>query len=64
MHPVSCTNTHHGITDLVNHGVVKKYKNSKISSTEHNFSIKQKKSSPVPQIVNFGKLSFCSGSKL
>ena len=43
MHPVSCTNTHHGITDLVNHGVVKKYKNSKISSTEHNFSIKQKK---------------------
>ena len=25
MHPVSCTNTHHGVTDLVNHGMVKRY---------------------------------------
>ena len=24
MHPVSCTNTHHAVTDLVNHGMVKK----------------------------------------
>ena len=23
MHPVSCTNTHHNATDLVNHGIVK-----------------------------------------
>ena len=23
MHPVSCNNTHHGVTDLVNHGMVK-----------------------------------------
>ena len=23
MHPVSCTNTHHDVTDLVNHGMVK-----------------------------------------
>ena len=26
MHPVSCTNTHHDVTDLVNHGMVKKQK--------------------------------------
>ena len=23
MHPVSCANTHHDVTDLVNHGIVK-----------------------------------------
>ena len=23
MHPVSCTNTHHDVTDLVNHGIIK-----------------------------------------
>ena len=23
MHAVSCTNTHHGVTDLLNHGIVK-----------------------------------------
>ena len=32
MHPVSCTNTHHEITDLVNHGMVK---NTKTESTEN-----------------------------
>ena len=26
MHPVSCTNTHHDVTDLVNHGVVENTK--------------------------------------
>ena len=26
MHAVSCTNTHHGITDLVNHGIVENIK--------------------------------------
>ena len=26
MHPVACTNTHHGITDLVNHGMVENTK--------------------------------------
>ena len=26
MHPVSCTNTHHDITDLVNYGIVKNTK--------------------------------------
>ena len=26
MHPVSCTNTDHDVTDLVNHGMVKKWK--------------------------------------
>ena len=28
MHPVSCTNTHHDVTDLVNHGMVKNTKTS------------------------------------
>ena len=23
MHPISCTNTHHDVTDLLNHGIVK-----------------------------------------
>ena len=35
MHPVSCTNTHHDVTDLVDHRMIK---------NEHNFSIKQKSS--------------------
>ena len=26
MHPVSCTNTHHDVTDLVNHEMVKNTK--------------------------------------
>ena len=26
MYPVSCTNTHHDFTDLVNHGIVKNTK--------------------------------------
>ena len=26
MHPISCTNTHHDVTDLVNHGLIKNMK--------------------------------------
>ena len=26
MHPFSCTNTHHDVTDLVNHGIIKNTK--------------------------------------
>ena len=26
MHPVSCSNTHHDVTDLVNHGMIKNTK--------------------------------------
>ena len=26
MHPVSCSNTYHDVTDLVNHGIVKTLK--------------------------------------
>ena len=37
MHPVSCTNTHHDVTDLVNHGIVKNTKNLNILRTEYNF---------------------------
>ena len=29
MHPVSRTNTHHDVTDLVNHGMVRNTKNRK-----------------------------------
>ena len=31
MHPVSCTNTHHGVIDMENHGMVKNG-----NGTEHN----------------------------
>ena len=43
MHSVSCTNTYHDVTDLVNYG---KVKNTKpwISRTEHDFTMKQKNS--------------------
>ena len=36
---VSCTNTHHDVTDLVNYGIVKNAK-TWISWTENNFSMK------------------------
>ena len=41
MHPVSCTNTHHDVTDLVNHGMVKNTILN-ILRTEHNFPKKLK----------------------
>ena len=37
MHTVSCTNTHHDVTELVNHGMAKN-----TSRMEHNYSLKQK----------------------
>ena len=40
MQPVSCTNTHHGITDLVDHGIVKKEENLNVLRMKHNFSKK------------------------
>ena len=33
MHPVTCTNTHHDITDLVNHGLVKNTKSGEQNKT-------------------------------
>ena len=39
MCPVSCFDTHHDVTDMVNHGMVK-YKILNILRTEHNFSMK------------------------
>ena len=56
MHPVTCTNIHHDISDLVNRDMVK--------NTDHNFSTKYKNSEPVPQMAHFEKLSFCSGGNL
>ena len=44
MHPVSCTNTHHDVTDLIDHGMVEDNKNLNILRTEHNFSMKSKSS--------------------
>ena len=41
-----------------------KIKNLNISGTEHNFSMKQKNSEPVPEIVHFEKLLFCSRGNL
>ena len=38
MHSVSFTNTHYDVTDLINHGMVKKPLNTLM--TEHNFSTK------------------------
>ena len=40
LHPVSYTNTHHDVTDLVNHGMVKNIKNLNILRTKHNCSTK------------------------
>ena len=57
MQHVSCSNTHHDITDLVNHGLDKNTITWNISGTEHNFSKKQ----PVTQMTHFEKLSFFSG---
>ena len=56
MHPVSCTNTRHDVRDLVNHEMIKRM--------EHDVSMKQKKSYPVPQIANSEKLLFCGGGNL
>ena len=64
LHPVSCNNTHHDVTDLVNHGMVKNKKNWNILRTEHNFLTKQKKSYLVPQMAHFEKLLFSSGGNL
>ena len=40
MDPASCTNTHHDLRDLLNHGMVKIYKNLNVLRMEHNFSAK------------------------
>ena len=46
MHPVSCTNTHHDVPGLINHGIAKntetkiKIKIKNILRMEHNFSTK------------------------
>ena len=40
MHPFLCTNTRHGVTDFVNHGMAKNTKNLNILRTKHNFSMK------------------------
>ena len=41
MHPVSCTNTHHGVTDFINHGMGKNIKASLFS--ERNITFPQNK---------------------
>ena len=61
MHSVSCTNTHHDVTDLVKSW--DGYKNN-ISRMEHNFSLKQKNYWSVPQMTHFEKLLFCNGGDI
>ena len=43
MHRVSCCNTHHDVTDLVNHGMVENTKTLNILRTEHKPFYKIKK---------------------
>ena len=58
MHPVSFTNTHHDIRDLVNHRM---FKNTKTwTSQERNITFLWNKT-PPPQMAHFEKLSFCNG---
>ena len=42
MHPVLCTNTHHDVTDLVNHGMVKNAK-TRITSEQKTTFLRNKK---------------------
>ena len=42
MRPASFTNTHDKVTDLVNHGMVYKYRNLNIFTIKHNFFMEQK----------------------
>ena len=60
MCPVSCTNTHHDITYLINQWTVK---NLNILRMEHNF-YETKKSEPVPQTTHFEKLSVNIGNEV
>ena len=41
MHPVSCTNSHHDVTDLVNHGMVKNKEREYLENRTY-FSTKKK----------------------
>ena len=43
MHPVSCTNTHHDVTDLTNLGLVKNTK-TRLSRERNMTSLRNKKS--------------------
>ena len=57
MHAVSCTNTHHDIIDLVNHGMVKNTKNW--IPWERNVTfLRNNKILNLCQITHFEKLSF------
>ena len=40
MYPVSCTNMHHDITDLVNHGMAKNKKKNEYLEKEHSLYAK------------------------
>ena len=64
MHPVSCTNTYHDVTDLVNHEIVKNTKTWISREQNMTFLQNKKNSLPVPQMAHFEKLSFCSGGNL
>ena len=60
MHPVSCSNAYHDVTNLVNHKWLKIKKNLNILRTKQNLFEKSKFFWPVLYITHFEKLSFCS----
>ena len=64
MHPVSCSDTHHDVTDLVNHGMVKNRK-TWISWEQNITFLRNKKKIHLPlQMTHFEKFPFCSGGNL
>ena len=62
MHPVSCTNTHRDVTDLVNHGMVKNTKDW--ISWERNIISLRNKKILICTSDKTRKLSFYSGGNL
>ena len=61
-HLASCTNSHHDVTDLVNHGMVKTTKTS--ISWKRNITFLQNKKITCGSDTHFKKLSFSSGGNV
>ena len=62
MYPLSDPNTHHDITDLKLREMVRNTSDSIFQ--DRNMTFLLKKNQPVPQIIHFEKLSFCSEDNL
>ena len=57
MHPVSCTNTHHVVTGLVNHVMVKNKKDQIFWVQNITFLLNKKLLKPVSQMTHFEKIT-------